>query len=71
MPDVMDMSLVDDIITVSDNDALAYNEKLLKDEGIFAGISSGAAYFAALKLRKLYPVKNIVTIFADSMDRYL
>ena len=71
LPDVMDMSLVDDIITVSDNDALTYNEKLLKDEGIFAGISSGAAYFTALKLKKLYPVKNIVTIFADSMDRYL
>lgn len=71
LPDVMDISLIDEIITVTDEEALDCNEKLLKKEGVFAGISSGAAYAAALRLKDKYPNKNIVTIFADSMDRYI
>jgi len=71
LPDVMDMSLVDDIIVVSDEEALKYQQKLVKKEGIFAGISSGAAYFAASKIRLKYQKSNVVTIFADSMDRYV
>ncbi len=71
LPDVMDISLIDDIILVNDNEAFEYQERLLKQEGVFAGISSGAAYFASLKILKKYPDKNIITIFADSMDRYI
>lgn len=71
LPDVMDMSLVDDIVVVSDEEALDYQQTLVKKEGIFAGISSGAAYFAASKIRLRYQKSNIVTIFADSMDRYV
>jgi cysteine synthase A len=71
LPDVMDMSLVDEIITVSDDDALSYQDRLLKYEAVFAGISSGAAYCASIKTKEKYPDKNIVTIFADSMDRYI
>ncbi len=71
LPDVMDMSLVDDIFVVSDEEALDYQQKLVKTEGIFAGISSGAAYFAASKIRLRYQKSNVVTIFADSMDRYV
>ncbi len=70
-PNTLDLSLVDEIITVSDGDAIKSNEKLIKDEAIFAGISSGAAYFAARKLSEKFPGKKIVTIFADSMDRYV
>ncbi len=71
LPDVMDMSLVDDIVVVGDEEAFEYQQKLVKEDGIFAGISSGAAYFASLKLKRLYPSSNIVTVFADSMDRYV
>ncbi len=71
LPDVMDISLIDDIILASDNEAFEYQERLLKQEGVFAGISSGAAYFASLKMLKKYPDKKIITIFADSMDRYI
>ncbi len=71
LPKTLDTSLIDEIITVTDEDALSYNERLLKQEGIFAGISSGAAYYAALTLKERYPKKRIVTIFADSMDRYV
>ena len=71
LPDVMDMSLVDDIFVVSDEEALDYQQRLVKTEGIFAGISSGAAYFAASQIRLRYQKSNVVTIFADSMDRYV
>ncbi len=71
LPDVMDMSLVDDIFVVSDEEALDYQQRLVKKEGIFAGISSGAAYFAASQIRLRYQKSNVVTIFADSMDRYV
>jgi len=70
-PDVLDLGLIDEIVCVEDEDALKYNRKLMKEEGIFAGISSGAAYFVTLKLKEEYPDKRIVTIFADSMDRYV
>ncbi len=71
IPKVLNRELADEIITVADSDAMEYNEKLLKQEGIFAGISSGAAYFAATLMKERYPSKTVVTIFADSMDRYV
>ena len=70
-PEILDLTLIDEIITVSDEDALQYNQKLVKEEGIFAGISSGACYFVAQKLSEKNPSSKIVTIFADSMDRYV
>ncbi len=70
-PKILDLTLIDEIITVSDEDALQYNQKLVKEEGIFAGISSGACYFVAQKLSEKNPSSKIVTIFADSMDRYV
>ncbi len=70
-PDVLDLSLIDEVVCVEDDDAIEYNKKLVKDEGIFAGISSGAAYFVALKMKEKYPDKCIATLFADSMDRYV
>lgn len=70
-PGVLDLSLIDEVVCVEDSVALEYNKKLVENEGIFAGISSGAAYSVALKLKKECPDKRIVTIFADSMDRYV
>ena len=68
--DTMDMSLVDDVIKVTDNEAFETSRRLARTEGIFAGSSSGAAMAAVLKLIKSGAKGNIVTVFPDRGDRY-
>ena len=68
--DTMDMSLVDDVIKVTDDEAFATARLLAKTEGIFAGSSSGAAMAAVLKLTERVQSGNIVTVFPDRGDRY-
>lgn len=68
--ETMDMSLVDDVIKVTDDEAFAASKKLAKYEGIFAGSSSGAALAAVLKLTERIERGNIVTVFPDRGDRY-
>ncbi|MBP0966816.1 MAG: cysteine synthase family protein [Oscillospiraceae bacterium] len=68
--DTMDMSLVDDVIKVTDDEAFATARLLAKTEGIFAGSSSGAAMAAVLKLTERISSGNIVTVFPDRGDRY-
>lgn len=68
--DTMDMSLVDRVIKVNDDEAYSTARMLAVKEGVFAGSSSGAALFAALKLAKETSGKNIVTLFPDRGDRY-
>lgn len=68
--DTMDMSLVDDVIKVTDNEAFETSKLLARTEGIFAGSSSGAAMAAVLKLVKSGAKGNIVTVFPDRGDRY-
>ncbi|MBP1592388.1 MAG: cysteine synthase family protein [Oscillospiraceae bacterium] len=68
--DTMDMSLVDDVIKVTDNEAFETSRLLARTEGIFAGSSSGAAMAAVLKLIKSGAKGNIVTVFPDRGDRY-
>ncbi len=72
VPDVLDTSVYDEVITVSDADAYAVARALAREEGIAAGISSGAALFAATRLaeRKEYTGKTIVTLLPDGGDRY-
>ena len=72
-PAVLDESVVDEILTVSDEDALEMTRKLAKTEGLLVGISSGAAFCAALELanRPENKGKTIVTLFPDSGTRYL
>lgn len=63
---------VDDVKTISDDDAFYYVKWLAKNEGVFAGSSSGAALAAALQVAKDLPENsNIVTVFPDSSERYL
>ncbi len=73
VPSVLDRSVYDEIIAVSDEDALAYGREIGKDEGILVGISSGAALAAAVTLAKQSENegKNIVVLFPDTGDRYL
>ena len=68
--DTMNMSLVDIIIKVSDNEACENSRELVKKEGIIAGSSSGAVMAAAKKLIKQGVKGNIVLIFPDRGDRY-
>ncbi len=68
--DTMDMSLVDRVIKIDDNDAFSGARELAKREGIFAGSSSGAAYSAAKKLIASGVKGNVVIILPDRGDRY-
>lgn len=70
IPETMDMSLVDDVIKVNDEEAFDAVKLLAKKEGLIVGSSSGAAFAAALKLAEEIDKGNIVTIFPDRGDRY-
>ena len=69
--DTMDITLVDKVIKVTDDEAFGMSRKLAKHEGILAGSSSGAALAAAVKLSEEIGSGNIVTVFPDRGDRYL
>jgi cysteine synthase A len=68
--DTMDMSLVDDVIKVTDAQAVAEVRELARREGIFVGTSSGAAMAAVHRLAQDVAAGTIVTIFPDRGDRY-
>jgi cysteine synthase A len=70
IPKTLDMSLVDLIYKVNDEEAFHSSRELARREGIFAGSSSGAALAAALKLAKDIDHGNIVVVFPDRGDRY-
>ena len=73
IPEVLDKSLIDGIIKVKNEDAAATARRLAREEGIFAGISSGAAVWAAVVTgkRKENKGKMIVAILPDTGERYL
>lgn len=73
VPDTLDTSVYDEIITVNEDDAYKTGNSLAKKEGILVGISSGAAAFAALKLalRPENEGKIIVVLLPDTGERYL
>ena len=73
VPEVLDTELLDEVITVTDAEAFAAAKLLARKEGLFVGISSGAALCGALKLanRPENAGKTIVTLLPDSGSRYL
>lgn len=72
IPDVLNRKVYDEIIKVTDRDAASMAKKLVKEEGLLVGMSSGAAAWAALQIAKrLGKGKRVVTIFPDRGDRYL
>lgn len=73
VPDVLDTSVYDDILTVTEKEAYQAGRMLARKEGILTGITSGAALSAAIRLAKLpdYAGKTIVVLLPDTGDRYL
>lgn len=73
IPNNLDRSIYDEVITVSDEDALATSRQLAKTEGILVGISSGAAGWAAMQVAKRpeNAGKTLVAVLTDTGERYL
>lgn len=73
IPGNLDMSLIDQVEQVSNDDAIAMTHRLMQEEGILCGISCGAAVVAAVRVSKQpeHQGKNIVVILPDSAERYL
>lgn len=73
IPDALDLSVVDEVVTVSDEDAFSYGKMIGRTEGVLVGISSGAALYEAVKLAKCpeNEGKTIVVLLPDTGDHYL
>jgi cysteine synthase A len=72
IPAVLNRDILDEVITVSDEEAITHARRLASEEGLLVGISSGAACAGALKVaRKLGKGHTVVTIFADKGEHYL
>jgi cysteine synthase A len=73
IPDVLDLSLVDRVETVTNDESIEFARRLSREEGIFSGISCGAAAAVAVRLARSpeFEGKTIVTILPDAGERYL
>ena len=73
VPAVLDRQLLDEIVLMQDDEAVAMARRLMREEGILAGISSGANVAAALRMasRETMRGKTIVTFICDCGERYL
>ncbi len=73
VPEALDTSVYDEVVTVTDEDALAAMQELARTEGLLCGVSSGAAAFAARELAKRpeFAGKNVVCLLPDTGERYL
>jgi cysteine synthase A len=73
VPDILNTALYNEVITVTNEEAIAASKKLARDEGLLVGISAGANVYAALQVasRPENKGKTIVTILCDTAERYL
>ncbi|MCU0641234.1 MAG: cysteine synthase A [Candidatus Margulisbacteria bacterium] len=71
VPRVLNRDIIDRIITVKDDEAFRFSRRIAEEEGLFVGISSGAAAIGAIKVAaELGPGKKVVTVFPDTGERY-
>ena len=71
VPEILNRKVIDQIIQVDDNDAFSTAARLAKEEGLFVGISAGAAVFASLQVaRNIGKGKTVVVILPDTGERY-
>ncbi|OGO86272.1 MAG: cysteine synthase A [Clostridiales bacterium GWE2_32_10] len=71
IPEIVDVSLIDDVIEVSDDDAINTTKKLITEKGLLVGISSGANVWAGVQVANKYGKDlNIVTVLPDRAERY-
>jgi len=72
VPGVLNRSVIDRVITVTDEDAIATAKRLVRQEGLLVGISAGANVFAAIGVaRELGTGRTVVTVLPDTGERYL
>lgn len=71
VPSIYDPSLIDETIMVETEEAYSMSRNIIREEGIFVGMSSGAAMYAALKIAEKIKSGNIVVIFPDRGEKYL
>ena len=72
VPDVLDTKIYNEVMTVTNDEAIQTASDLARQEGVFVGISAGANVFAARKIaERLGPGRNVVTILCDTGERYL
>ena len=70
-PEILNQEIIDEIITMTDQEAFEMVKRLGKEEGLCVGISSGGAMAAAVQVaRQLGPGKRVVVIFGDTGERY-
>ncbi len=71
VPEILETEMYDEVVLVSDKDAIEMAHRLRREEGLFCGISSGANVVAAAKVAKQLGIgKTVITILPDSADRY-
>ena len=71
VPKNLNLSIIDEIVTVDDREAFLMMKRLGKEEGLCVGISAGAAVVASLGVaKKLGPGKRVVTVLCDTGERY-
>lgn len=71
IPEVLDTTLYDEVVAVSDEDAICMSRRMAKEEGILAGISSGANVWASLKVAEKMDGGRVVTLLPDCSLRYM
>lgn len=72
LPSTLDLSVIDEVVRVTDKEAFQWTRRIVKEEGIFCGVSSGAALAGAMRYAQELPPGHLaVVIFPDSGSRYL
>ena len=71
IPKIVDTSLIDEVVTIEDEDAYEASRNIAKEEGILVGISAGANIAASIKIARKYKPKRIVTVLPDTGERYI